>query len=1014
MPVADKVTVELEARYGRYRDEVTNLRGHFDRSMTSMERSAARMEQRTSASVAAMSTALRGAAVAFAAGFSLQAAQAVVDTYTRFTNQLRLAGLEGVRLADVQQNLFRQAQAAGAELEPLGQLYSRLSQSATDLGASQGQLLQFTEGVTNALRIQGGSTAAASGALLQLSQALGGAVVRAEEFNSINEGARPILQAVANGSDRFKGSVTALRAAVIDGKVSSQEFFQAFLVGSAQLRDQAGNATLTLAQNWQVLQNALVMSVGQMDETLGASQRLGEGIRYLADNLEGLGAAAALIAIAVGGRFVGAMGAAAVASSANAAAQARASIAATQYAAIQARMAGLGGAASVSQATLAANVSRTAIAMNLASGAAVRFGASLNALVGGPAGLAIAALAITVGGLAMEAMEAAADVDTLTSATADAATAMRDSQTAAGGASTGAADVGERSMAAVLGIRAFAGEVGVAAQRLWDMAAAAKAASVNALMARAAQLRTQREEVEARLPQNRRADMNRPLRSPQDAARTIGRWASGEARNIWTNGEADREAERAVAASRRQEQALLDEARRQAGLPLERFNNPMRPGQAAEGGQGGRGKKGPDPAVAARRAEAQAERADDRRRALEALREEAQVQALRISGRHQEAEALERVQRTHELINRYQNLGLTLAQATAAATSDMAGVAAAEATARQQAVAAMREDAQINAAQLAGNERQVTLLEDARFLREQSLAYQREMVSQAEAERMAQEDLLAIQNARAEAQARQLAVSEEQRQIDLAEARGDSRGARNLRRQQSTRERAEELTRGGMDPREAEAQAHVEALEMARAQMQGQIADVLRGSWQALLDGDVFGFLEDRLNQIGAHMFDEGINWLAEQLTDIVQNFLASMAQNSGGGGEGGGWVNNAISAVGSWLGGAKAGGGKVYPGMAYKVNENTPRSEWFVPQQHGTIVPANDLQRGAGAGRTEINLRVINGLGVPASASVTQDPNGDMRLDLQPMVREGLNSAARDGTLSRASRHQKQPTRRA
>ena len=49
-----------------------------------------------------------------------------------------------------------------------------------------------------ALAIQGSSATESSGALRQLSQAFSSGIVRAEEFNSILEGAFPIAQAAAN------------------------------------------------------------------------------------------------------------------------------------------------------------------------------------------------------------------------------------------------------------------------------------------------------------------------------------------------------------------------------------------------------------------------------------------------------------------------------------------------------------------------------------------------------------------------------------------------------------------------------------------------------------------------------------------------------------------------------------------------------------------------------------------------------------------------------------------------
>lgn len=297
---AEKVVVELELRDGQYLSRVRANERVFSDAQKRTADSAERAERRIRASSDRIASSLRGMAAGLTAGLSAGAIIGLTDAYTRYTNQLRVAGLEGVSLKNVQTELFGIAQQYGIQLESLGQLYGRLSQSANELGASQAELLQFTTGVSAALKIQGGDASSSAGALLQLSQALGGSIVRAEEFNSINEGARPILQAVANGIERYRGSISALRRDVIEGKVSSAEFFEGFLEGSADLEAQAAKAALTTSQAFTTLQNALVQYFGEANSASGASAALGAAIKGVADNLDVLIPAIAVLATALG------------------------------------------------------------------------------------------------------------------------------------------------------------------------------------------------------------------------------------------------------------------------------------------------------------------------------------------------------------------------------------------------------------------------------------------------------------------------------------------------------------------------------------------------------------------------------------------------------------------------------------------------------------------------------------------------------------------------------------------
>ncbi|RVC58905.1 phage tail tape measure protein, partial [Mesorhizobium sp. M2A.F.Ca.ET.046.02.1.1] len=182
-----------------------------DQRFRSMEQRAKKAGERMETSFAAVSTrinaGLKGIGTGFLAGVSLQGAQRLIDTATKIQNALKVAGLSGEDLTKVYDALFASAQKNAVPLEALVQLYGRAAQQQRELGVSSGQLLQFTDNVALALRVAGTDAGQASGALLQLGQALGSGTVHAEEFNSVLEGAPTIAQAAAAGLKEAGGSV---------------------------------------------------------------------------------------------------------------------------------------------------------------------------------------------------------------------------------------------------------------------------------------------------------------------------------------------------------------------------------------------------------------------------------------------------------------------------------------------------------------------------------------------------------------------------------------------------------------------------------------------------------------------------------------------------------------------------------------------------------------------------------------------------------------------------------------
>lgn len=284
--VSDKVIVELQAKVDKYNADVARAGQGFDRQMDRIGKSALRAE----AVVLRASTAMKGALAGIVASFGIREAQQLIDTATRINNALKVAGLSGAALEQVYQQLFQSAQQNAVPLETLVGLYGKIALVQGELNVSTQEMLQFTNNVALALRVAGTDAQSASGALLQLSQAMGAGTVRAEEFNSILEGAPTIARAAAAGLREAGGSVAQLRQLVVDGKVSSEAFFRAFQVGASILEDQVGGAQMTVSQGFVQLANRLVDLAREFDNNTDAAKLVNSVLRELGDLLESAGA----------------------------------------------------------------------------------------------------------------------------------------------------------------------------------------------------------------------------------------------------------------------------------------------------------------------------------------------------------------------------------------------------------------------------------------------------------------------------------------------------------------------------------------------------------------------------------------------------------------------------------------------------------------------------------------------------------------------------------------------------
>lgn len=232
---------------------------------------------------------------ALGAGFSVAAVLQAVDSYTRMENQLKILGYSQDQVADGMEKLYTIAQKSRAPYEQIVNLYGKMGQAAGELGKSEAEMMRFTELAGKALAVQGTSGNAARGVLIQITQAMGEGIVRAQEWNSMVENARPLLLAAARGMEEAGGSVSKLRQIMLDGRLTSEAFFEAVIKGGGQLDEQFANTVPTVMQGLTMVYNSFQRFLGQSGAVAAISYVIGNALAFIATNFAVL-ANAALVA----------------------------------------------------------------------------------------------------------------------------------------------------------------------------------------------------------------------------------------------------------------------------------------------------------------------------------------------------------------------------------------------------------------------------------------------------------------------------------------------------------------------------------------------------------------------------------------------------------------------------------------------------------------------------------------------------------------------------------------------
>ncbi len=538
----DPLVLDIIARTDKLERSIKSAQAKFTTETEQMKRVSAVMRRQMEADSGAIGDTFKKLSAGLGAYFSGAQVIKLTESFTRFQNSLRVAGVASADLGAVQDRLFTSAQKYGIEIATLGGLYGSLANASKELGVSQEQVFQLTDTVAASLKVSGQSATEAAGALQQLGQVFRGGKVQAEEYNSLLDGAFPLLKAAAAGSDRFGGSVGKLTAAVKDGKVTSAEFFNAILAGSESVIKRAELSTMSLTGAYTQLTNALTIYVGEAAQSSGAQAALAAGIAKIAENLDTLIPALAIVGAAMGVKYVLSAGAATLATI-----QADAALAGVTT------RAGVAGAAFASLArSLAINAALLGVVAAIeAVGAEI---ATTDALI----------------------KQANTQFDEMTKRLSAAATG-------ASSASDGARSVGDGAAGAEPKVRSFAGAVGDLADQLFRQAKAAKEARIQTLETKLSESRNAETELMKRTRGGRNASSNEFRRGDfLNNAGVIIRGVVGGGKSLLSGGRTDREASEAYGKQSVVTMDLANQLRREREKPLTEYAPPPRaPGGAA-------------------------------------------------------------------------------------------------------------------------------------------------------------------------------------------------------------------------------------------------------------------------------------------------------------------------------------------------------------------------------------------------------------------------------------------------
>ena len=307
-----KLIVSVSAETGAYQREMARagrMGQNYFRTITSGNRQAADGWRSQQAAITAQNSAISSLTHSVSNYASVMVGALAVgnlirqaDAWNSINARLKLATSSAEEFATTQKALFDISQRTTTAFADNANLYTRTSQSLKDYGYSSKDAVKFTEAMATSFQLSGTSAEEVTSVTTQLSQALAKGILRGQDFQSVNQSGGRAMIALAASMGVTRSSLAALAA---EGKLTTDVIVPGMIGQLAKLREEYKQMPSTVSGSMTVLYNAFQAWIGGVDSTTGSTQALSNAIVFVAENMDGLSATVMTVGAAYAGLKVG-------------------------------------------------------------------------------------------------------------------------------------------------------------------------------------------------------------------------------------------------------------------------------------------------------------------------------------------------------------------------------------------------------------------------------------------------------------------------------------------------------------------------------------------------------------------------------------------------------------------------------------------------------------------------------------------------------------------------------------
>lgn len=217
------------------------------------------------------------------AGIPVKKVLSFADEYTELGNRIKLVTKDQTEQAAAMRDIFDISTRTYQSLSATGQVYTKLANAEDQLGRAQKNTANLTETVNKTIALSGVSAASAEAGLLQFSQALDKGVLNGQELTSVMTQTPALAKAIADG---LGVPIGALKEMGEHGELTAERVIGALEKVKDKIDIDYATTVTTVGNALEVLNTKAVKFVGELDKSVGGSDKVAKSILVVANNMD--------------------------------------------------------------------------------------------------------------------------------------------------------------------------------------------------------------------------------------------------------------------------------------------------------------------------------------------------------------------------------------------------------------------------------------------------------------------------------------------------------------------------------------------------------------------------------------------------------------------------------------------------------------------------------------------------------------------------------------------------------